>query len=466
VKKSFRKRGDYMGKLFGTDGVRGIVNEELSPELALRLGMAIGTFFGKGSRILVGRDIRAGGEMLKSAVVAGLMACGVKVYDAGLTPTPALQYVVKADGFDGGVMITASHNPPEYNGIKVIDADGIELQRDKEEVVEELYFTTRFKRVSWRSLVYSLEKYPYVNEKYVKAVLSHVDKELIRSRGFRVLIDPANSVGSITSPWVARELGVKAYTINGDLDPTFSGRPPEPTVETLRDTVKTVKALSVDFAIAHDGDADRAIIVDDKGRVQWGDRTAAILAKYLALKHKDLPRRVFTAVSSSTLIEDVLKPIGVEVVWLKVGSIGISRELVKHGGICGFEENGGFMYPLHHPVRDGAMTLALLLQLLAEEKRRLSELYDELPQYYTIKTKIPMSRDIAWKVVDRVKEAYKNYRQITIDGVKVITDDFWLLVRPSGTEPLLRIMIEAKARDKAEELLKDIKGLAEEVLGK
>lgn len=460
------RRMVLMGKLFGTDGVRGIVNEELAPELALRLGMAIGTFFGKGSRILIGRDIRAGGEMIKSAIVAGLLACGIKVYDAGLTPTPALQYVVKADGFDGGVMITASHNPPQYNGIKVIDADGIELPRSKEEVIEELYFTMKFTRVSWRNLVHSLEKYPYVNEKYVRAVLSHVDRELIKSRNFKVLIDPANSVGSITSPWVARELGVKVYTVNGDLDPFFSGRPPEPTAETLKDTVKIAKALSVDFAIAHDGDADRAIIIDDKGRVQWGDRTATILAKYIALKHGDLPRRVFTAVSSSTLIEDVLKPIGVEVVWLKVGSIGISRELVERGGICGFEENGGFMYPLHHPVRDGAMTLTLLLQLLAEERRKISELYDELPRYYTIKTKIPMSRDIALKVVDKIREAYRNYRQITIDGVKVITNDFWFLVRPSGTEPLLRIMIEAKTRDKAEELLKDIKELVEEVLRK
>ncbi len=463
MKKSTRRQ-IAMRRLFGTDGVRGIINNELTPEMALRLGTAIGTFFGEGARILVGRDIRAGGEMIKNAVVAGLLSTGVRVYDADLAPTPALQYVVKADGFDGGVMITASHNPPEYNGIKVIDSDGIELPRDKEEVVEELYFTMKFRRVSWRSLVYSVKPYSYVNEKYVKAVISHVDSELIRKRGFRVLIDPANSVGAITSPWVARELGVKVYTINGNLDPTFPGRPPEPTADTLSDTVKATLSLGVDLAVAHDGDADRAIVIDDKGRVQWGDRTAAILARFIAGKHPDLPRRVFTAVSSSTLIEDVLKPLGVDVVWLKVGSIGISRELVKQGGICGFEENGGFMYPLHHPVRDGAMTLALLLQLLAEEKKPLSTLYDELPQFYTIKTKIPMSRELALKAVEKVKEAFKGYRQITIDGVKVISSDFWFLVRPSGTEPLLRIMIEAREKEKAEELLKELKSIAKEVL--
>ncbi len=453
-----------MERLFGTDGVRGVINRDLIPEKILRLSQAIGTFFGEGSRILVGRDARAGGEMIENLVVAGLMSTGVKVYRAGLVPTPALQYVIKDQGFDGGVMITASHNPPEYNGIKVIDSDGIEISRDKEEVIEELYYTGRFNRVSWRELVEESKLYPYVNEIYVKAVVSHVDKELIRKRRFKIVVDGANSVGSITTPWVVRELGAKVYTVNGNIDPLFSGRNPEPTPDTLYETAEVVKEIKADFGVAHDGDADRAIVIDELGRIQWGDRTATVLAKYIASKHKDLPRRVFTAVSSSIIVEEVLKKMGVEVIWLPVGSIGISRALAREGGICGFEENGGFMYPLHHPVRDGAMTTALLLQLLAEENTTLSQLYDELPKYYAVKTKIPMSRDKALKAVEAVKEAFKNYRQITIDGVKVISSDYWFLVRPSGTEPLLRIMIEAKTKDKANELLKILKQVIEEAI--
>ncbi len=455
-----------MNRLFGTDGVRGVINNELTPELALKLGQAIGTLFGEGSRVLVGRDVRAGGEMIKYTVLAGLISSGVRVYDADLAPTPALQYVVKSQGFDGGVVITASHNPPEYNGIKVIDSDGIELPRDKERVVEEIYFTSRVHRVPWKLLLDSVRRYPYVNELYVKAVVSHVDKELISSRGFKVVVDPANSVGAITTPWVLRELGVKVVTVNGNLDPAFSGRPPEPTVETLENTAKIVREVSADFGVGHDGDADRSIFIDERGRIWWGDRTAAVLAKLIAEKHKDLPRRVFTAVSSSTIIEDVLKPMGIDVIWLPVGSVGISRKLVEMGGICGFEENGGFMYPLHHPVRDGAMTTALILQLLAEEKRSFSEILDELPYYHSVKTKIHMTRDKALKAVEAVKEAYSGYRQVTIDGVKVIGDDFWFLVRPSGTEPLLRIMIEAKTRDKVEELLDNIKSVVLEAIKK
>ena len=456
-----------MGKLFGTDGVRGIVNKDMTPELALRLGRAIGTFFGPGKKLLVGRDIRVGGEMIKAAVISGLLSTGVQVYDAGLAPTPAIQYVVKKRGFDGGVIITASHNPPEYNGIKVIWHDGIELPRDKEKEVEEIYFEGRFNSVSWREVPREVKIFPYVNDIYVDAVVKHVDTELIRKRGFAIVIDPANSVGALTSPRIAQKLGVKVITINGDLNPLFSGRKPEPTPENLELTAKAVASMGVDFGLAHDGDADRAIVIDDKGRVQWGDRTAILLARYLLEKHPDVPRKVYTAVSSSTLIENVLRPYGVEVVWLKVGAIDIAREMQRRGdALCGFEENGGFMYPPHQLVRDGGMTLALLLEMLAKDKRRISELYDELPQWHLIKTKIHMDRQTALKVVERVKEHFKNYRLITIDGVKVIAEDFWLLVRPSGTEPLLRIMLEAKDKELAEELLETVKTLISEVLGK
>jgi phosphomannomutase/phosphoglucomutase len=454
-----------MGRLFGTDGVRGIINTELTPELALRLGRAIGTFFGEGSKILVGRDIRAGGFMVKSAVIAGLISSGVKVFDGDLAPTPAVQYAVKTQDFDGGVIITASHNPPEYNGIKVLAADGIEIPREKEKVIEDLFFSENFHAATWKSLLEDARPYPYVNDIYVKGVVEKVDAEKIRAKGFRVIVDPANSVGGLTTPRIARELGVKVYSFNGHLDPSFPGRNPEPTPENLSETSKMVPALHVDFAIAHDGDADRAIIIDDKGRVQWGDRTAAILAKYVAEKHPELPRKVYTAVSSSTLIEEVLRPLGIEVVWLKVGSVDIARTMQRNGdALCGFEENGGFMYPPHQLVRDGGMTFALLLELLAKDGRRISELYDELPQYYTIKTKIPMRRDKALLVVERVKEHFKDKRLITIDGVKVISSDYWVLVRPSGTEPLLRIMLEAKTKEKAEEILRIVKSIAEEVL--
>ncbi|MGC8954268.1 MAG: phosphoglucosamine mutase, partial [Desulfurococcus sp.] len=291
-------------RLFGTDGVRGVVNEDLNPEFILRLGLAIGSYFDKGSRVLIGMDSRAGGEIIKGIVSAALMSTGVKVYDAGFTPTPALQYVVKSNGFDGGVMITASHNPPEYNGIKVIGPYGIEIDRDEERKIEEIYWESNFRRVNWSSLPYSVEKHKMVNEEYVKAVLSHIDKDLIRAKNYRVLIDPANSVGALTTPLIVKELGARPIVINGTLDPLFPGRNPEPTVENLAETAKVTRELGVTLGIAHDADADRAIIIDEKGVVNWGDRTATLLAKYLK-EEKGLSGKVYTAVSSSIMVEEV-----------------------------------------------------------------------------------------------------------------------------------------------------------------
>jgi len=452
-----------MGKLFGTDGVRGIVNIDLTPELAMKIGLAAGTFFGEGARILIGRDVRRGGEMLQKAVIGGLLSAGVKVYDAGLLPTPTLQWAIKHFKFDGGIMITASHNPPKYNGIKVIASDGVEISREDEAKIEEIIFEEKWFRASRFGLAEEVPKFYGIIDAYVNSIVSHVDVEKIRSKNFRVLIDPANSVGALTSPLVAKKLGCKVYTLNGNLDGDFPGREPEPTTETLKETAEVAKALHVDLAVGHDGDADRAIFVDEKGRIHWGDRSATILCKYFAEKgHKG---KVITAVSSSIMIEEVLKPYGLEVIWMKVGSVDISRRMLREENVlCGFEENGGFMYPPHIPVRDGSMTLALMLQVMADENRNLSELFDQLPHYYTLKTKIPMARTTALKVVKEVAEHFKNYRLITIDGVKVLMKDAWVLVRPSGTEPILRIMAEAKDENKLKEIVNTVKNIAEEVL--
>ncbi len=451
-----------MGRLFGTDGVRGIVNQQLTPELAMRLGMAVATFFGEGSRILVGRDARAGGDMIVHAVIAGLEAGGAKVYYAGYTPTPALQYCVKNFGFDGGVMVTASHNPPQYNGIKVIGPLGIEISREDEKKVEEIFFEQKFRLASWSSLVHDAKPFPEANEAYAKGVVEHVDRSLIASKKFKVVVDCANSVSCLTTPLILRMLGVKVVTVNGHIDPTFPGREPEPTPETLEETRRIVVAVNADLGVGHDGDGDRALLIDEKGVVWWGDRSGTLLSAYIVEADKSRkPRRVFTAVSSSTLVEEYLKPLGVEVEWTPVGSVNISYRLLEKGGIAGFEENSGFIYAEHVLVRDGGMKLALWLEMMAREGKRASELFNRLPKYYPIKTKIPMPREKALKVVEAVKEAYKGYRQVTIDGVKVFGDDWWVLVRPSGTEPVLRIMLEAKTPEKAKKVLDEVKSIVE-----
>ena len=448
--------------MFGTDGVRGIVNEQLTPELALRLGSAIASYYGEGIRVLVGRDARAGGDMILHAVVAGLLSSGAHVYivhGGGFAPTPAIQYAVKELGYDLGVVVTASHNPPQYNGIKVVGPLGIEIDRDTEKKIEEIYFGERFRRVPWSRAVYEASVEPRVVDLYVDAVVDRVDKNLIKSRGFRVLVDCANNVSSLTTPAILRKLGVKAYTLACNLSPT-PYREPEPTPSSLAEAASVAKALGLDLGVGHDGDGDRVIVIDEKGEVWWGDRTGTLLTAYIAEeKLLDAPKRLYTAVSSSRLVTDYLEPRGIEVAWTPVGSINISYRLLQEGGVAGFEENGGFIYPPHLLARDGGMTLALFLEMLAKKNVRASELFSKLPRYYAVKTKVPMSREKAVEVVEALKEEYMGkpgYRIVTVDGLRVEAEDFWFLVRPSGTEPVLRVMVEARSPDRAKELAEDL----------
>lgn len=450
-----------MKGLFGTDGVRGVIGVELNPVFVTRLALAIGAYFKEGSRILVGMDARAGGEAIKRIVEGTLVFSGLKIYDSGYTPTPALQYVVKSHGFDGGIVITASHNPPEYNGIKVIGPHGIEIDREEEKNIEEYFAEGRYRSIDWRSLSEKVEKYPYVNDIYVDAVIEHVNRELISKQNYKVLVDPANSVGALTTPRILRKLGVKPIVINGTLSKEPS-RPPEPTMDTLSETAKITSILRCDLGVGHDYDADRAILIDENGTIYWGDRSATLLAKHL-WSNRGEKGKVYTAVSSSIIVEEYLKQYNAEVVWLKVGSVDIAHTMRRNNdALCGFEENGGFMYPPHQYVRDGGLKTALFLELMAMEKKKASELFNQLPKYYSIKTKYKMPRETALIIVEKIKESFKNERLITIDGVRVQGQDYWILVRPSGTEPLLRVMIEAKSEDYAKKLLEVVDGVIRE----
>ncbi|MEM4425988.1 MAG: phosphoglucosamine mutase [Acidilobaceae archaeon] len=442
-------------RLFGTDGVRGITGRDLTPELALRLGRAIGAFFGKGARVLLGRDVRYGGDMIASAVASGLLAEGVKVYYVGLIPTPALQFSVRTLGYDGGVVVTASHNPPEYNGIKVIASDGIELDRESEKVVEELFFSQRSSEIEWRGFEDIVEIRTNLIEKYVNSIAEHVDSEAIAKRGFKVVIDCGNSVGALATPLLLKKLKVKTLSLNCHLDSEFPGREPEPTPQSLKEASALVKEAKADLGVAHDGDADRAVFIDEKGRVVWGDRSGAVLAAYASSKWSNYPKVVFTAVSSSPLVEEYLKKYNISVKWTPVGSIVIARSLIKEGGIAGFEENGGYIHAPFQPVRDGAMATALMLEALAKEKRALSSYLDEMPQLHVIKTKIPTVKEIRECAIEAVKKAFANYRIIEIDGVKAISDKGWVLVRPSGTEPVIRIVVEGRTENEAEQMLNE-----------
>ncbi len=442
-------------KLFGTDGVRWIVDRE-APDFVLRLAIAIATRFPRGSRVLVGKDGRLGNSAIYGTVVSGLATAGSKVYDAGFIPTPALQFCVKEFGFDYGVVVTASHNPPEWVGVKLVLNDGIEAPPQVDAEVEEILFKSKFRVVPWND-IRSIERFDIAIEHYINSVKRNVDAEKLKRKELKVVVDCANSVSTLTTPRVLRELGLKVITINADIDRPY--RPYEPTSETLVDLMNIVKAVHADFGVAHDGDGDRAIFVDNKGQFISGDISAIILSNYIASKNPDLPKKVVTAISTSHfLVEKHLISKGIDVVWTRVGFLNIARKIVELGGaISGFEDNGGFAYVPHQPVRDGTMTAVLMAELLVEESRTLADIINSIEKPTIIRMKIPIrSREEGIEVVDKIREHYKGYRIIDIDGIKVLDKEYSFLVRPSGTEPLLRVAIESWNRDIAERILKEV----------
>lgn len=440
-------------KLFGTNGIRGIVNKELTPDMAVKVGLAIGTFFGKNKNLLVGHDARTSGPMFSRAIISGLTAAGCNVFFAGMAPTPALQFAVKNHQMDGGVIITASHNPPEYNGIKAIWSDGIEVSHEQETEIEKIYFEDKVQFAEWKQLG-SVCELASVNDEYVEAMKKQVDIPKIASKKFHVVIDAANSVGGLATPILLRDLGCKITSLNANIDGTFPGRMPEPRPENLADLAKTVKAVGADLGVAFDGDADRSIFVDETGQIHMGDKTFAVVEKQFLLKNPNA--QIVTPVSSSTLIKDVADANKGEIVWTKVGSVTVSQKMKEVNAKLGGEENGGIFYGPHQAVRDGAMTTALLLNIMADTGKKLSELVAEQPQYFIEKGKVECADDKKQKLLDKLLEQLKDVNINTLDGAKIWFDDkSAILLRPSGTEPTFRMYAEAKTQQRAEKLIEE-----------
>ena len=439
-------------RLFGTNGIRGVVNKELTVEMAIKVGAAIGTFF-EGGTLILGFDARTSGPMLAKAVISGLNATGCNVLLAGMAPTPAIQYAVKNHKADGGVIITASHNPPEYNGIKALWKDGIELSREQEIKIENTFFDEKMHYAEWNKIGTTREL-PGVIEEHVEAIKRHVDVARIAKKHYHVVVDGANSVGSLAAPRLLRELGCKVTTINANIDGTFPGRLPEPRPENLQDLSLTVKALKADLGVAYDGDADRSVFVDERGEVYWGDKTFALVEKDFLQKNKG--EKIVTPVSSSTLVKDIADAYGGEIVWTKVGSVTVSHTMKKVKAKLGGEENGGIFYGPHLAVRDGAMAVALILDIMARSGEKLSKLIGGLPKYYIEKSKLECPEKCKEKVLQKLAEQTKGLNVSTIDGVKIwFKDKSAILIRPSGTEPIYRLYAEARTGEKALQLVNE-----------
>ncbi len=434
---------------FGTNGVRGIANEYITPQLAIDVARSLGTYMGSKGVVAIGRDTRASGEMLKSAAIAGALSAGLTVIDVGICPTPSVQYYVK-EYADAGIVVTASHNPREYNGIKLIAGDGSELSREGEREIEKIYYSKGFNAAPWYNTG-DLRHDSNANEFYINGIINSVDHELIRGKSFRVVADTGCGAGSVTLPFLLQKLGCEVITINGQVDGTFPWRNPEPTPDVLTELADIVKKNGADMGVAQDGDADRAVFFDENGNFIEEEVLLAMMAKYV-LERKKGP--VVTPVSSSSRMLDVAKEAGVELVWTAVGSINVARKMMEIGAVFGGEGNGGLIFPEHQYCRDGAMACAKFLEIIANGQK-LSELAGSVPAYFNSKTKVG-TEDLSGTMEKVKAEVLSKDNEVdTTDGVKVWYDDGWVLIRPSGTEPIIRIFAESKTKERADTLMNE-----------
>ncbi|AUX09576.1 phosphomannomutase/phosphoglucomutase [Halalkaliarchaeum desulfuricum] len=459
-------------ELFGSSGTRGVALSDLTPSLVLRIAQAAGSEWGT-ERVAVARDTRTTGELFENAAAAGLASVGRNVDRLGVAPTPAVCRYCRREKTPA-VLLTASHNPPEFNGVKLVGADGVELSIDALEGVEERILTESFSAAEWDEAGETRDV-DGVNRTYVAELLEAVDRDAIDDADLTVALDPAHGAGALTSPTFFRRLGCEVVTVNGQPDGHFPGRLPEPVPEHLDDLRRLVRAADADVGIAHDGDADRAIFVDENGEYVEGDASFAALAA-ATLEPGDA---TVSAVNVSQRLVDVCNEVGADLELTPIGATNIITRVRELWGIADGSEtdsqlqdgeerrrvpiagegNGGLFFPEDALVRDGALIGARFLELLAREETTVSELVAPYREYVNVRYNLEYDNSEEREaMIDAAAEYVRtaDAEPDTTDGYRLDYGDAWVLVRPSGTEPKIRIYAEARGSDRAHKLADEL----------
>jgi phosphomannomutase / phosphoglucomutase len=440
-----------MTRWFGTNGIREVVGQTLTAPFVTRVAAAIASTLPPPATIAVGRDGRTSSPAFSRIVGSTLALAGHRVVDLGLLPTPAIQYSVPRVGAKLAVIVTASHNPPEFNGIKCIGEDGLEATRETEEAIEAAIDRGVTPTVPFNQVGSVLEDHAGA-ERYLAGIEGQIDVKRIRSRHFTVALDCGNGASIPTSPVLLNRLGCRVVSLNAQIDGTFPGRQSEPTEAALADLCRVVPTVGATFGAAHDGDADRAAFVDASGHFVPGERMLTLLAREAVARHHG--GTVVVPVTASQAVEDAVKPLGGTVVYTRVGSPSVTRAMLERRAVFGGEDNGGLVFPSFQLARDGAMSVAATLDLLAWSERPLADLLSEVPHYALVREKVACPVEYRDRVIGRVTESMRTTaeRTETLDGVKAYLEGGWVLLRPSGTEPIFRISAEAKDPSRARAL--------------
>jgi phosphoglucosamine mutase len=438
-----------LGKLFGSSGVRGLVNTSLTPTLACQVGLATAKY-AKAKRAFVGRDTRVSGQMIEDALVSGLTAAGVAVSLLGMVPTPAVAYLTQKLQANVGFMITASHNPPQYNGIKIFNSDSLSYTDESQNAVEDIIAKRNFALPDWRSI-----------GKASKVDLTHLYVDMLQTavklrKHWRVVVDAGCGATYNVAPAVLNILNCKTTALNSQPDGHFPARSSEPTAESLISLSKTVKALGADLGVAFDGDGDRVAFVDEEGEFADLDRVLAAYCAYALKKHNG--GAVVTTVEASMCVETMAAKHNGKVVRTKVGDIYVSEAIAHYGAVFGGEPCGAWVHPQVQYCPDGPLSGVLLLQALEDEDKSLREFVAEVPLYETLREKVSCKNDLKYQMVNSLEkpliDSFREHGDLsTIDGVRLSLSDGWLLIRASGTEPLIRITVEGESLKAARNIM-------------
>ncbi len=441
-------RREHLLKI-GVSGVRGVVGEFLTPALACEFAQAFGTYVGRG-RVVVGRDTRTSGPMLQHAVACGLLSAGCEVVDVGVLPTPTIQMYVGQTRAHGGIALTASHNPPEYNALKLFNGEGLFFNQYERNELIDLYHQSDFKQASNAEMRGISSDYVSPMNMHIERVLRHVDADRIRNRRFRVALDGVNGAGSVMSCRFLRdELKTDLHAISVDPTKIFP-RIAEPRPDTLGDLAELVRKTKAEIGFAQDPDGDRLAVCDEKGEVLDNDDVLALAVdRALTLT----PGNVVVNLTTSSVIDDIATAHGCRVYRTPVGEANVVETMQSVNAVIGGEgSNGGIIFPAVHLCRDSYLGMAMLLDLMAETGATISELTARLPRYYRKLGKVTFGHGMLGALMQRLEESFPNAATDRSDGLKLIWNDGWIHVRSSNTEPLLRIASEAKSEQRMTEL--------------
>jgi len=426
-------------------GVRGIVGDSLTPQLAARFAQAFGSYLG-GGKVLVGQDARASGVMVKNAVFAGLLSAGCQPVEAGICPIPSFLVLTKERDTLGGISVTASHNPENWNGLKFISGEGLYLNFSQIQEFMDIYHQGEFTLIKADDHK-AISAVDNPTQAHLKKLLNVLDVSAIRKRQFKVVTDCSGGAGAVLCPEFLDELGCETLWLNATADGIFP-HPPEHIPENTLRLCRSVEENHADVGFVQDADADRLAIVDEKGIPLGEELTLALAVQYVLSKK---PGPVVTNLSTSQAIEDLARTHDVPLIRTKIGEINVVEEIMRQRAPIGGEGNGGVILPAVHPCRDSFTAMGLTLESMAHTGKAISQLRAEIPRYFMIKDRIAGTPEEANKILRQLKIKYAKSGEISdLDGLKIDFGDLWVHIRPSNTEPIIRILAESKSERRAQ----------------